>query len=123
MPRPDGTGIFYAGNLLVRNKKPHMSASENRQPEKAPAGSIPPVIRKPLGHHVCILPARGQMAPAPDRPKAAATPTKPKPEPTLEQKIADEVERRLKARTGNLLLGFILGEAFGQWWDKHHHRD
>jgi hypothetical protein len=79
--------------------------------EQAPPGAIPPVI-----HHVCLLPAK----PRPGAPKPAAV--LPKLEPTIEQKIADEVERRLNKRSDNFLLGFIIGELLGSLWDKHHRK-
>jgi hypothetical protein len=46
----------------------------------------------------------------------------PKPEPTLEQKIADEVERRLNKRGDGFILGIIFGELLGSLWDKHHRK-
>jgi hypothetical protein len=84
--------------------------------EQTPPGAIPPVIQ-----HVCVLPGKPQSTIRPAPPKPAAVPLKP--EPSLEQKIADEVERRLNKRADNFILGFIFGELLGSWFDKHHHRD
>ena len=73
---------------------------------KSPPGSIP------QNDFVCIYPAKPKSAAA----KAPVAPPKPKPEPTLEQKVADEVARRMNAEVGNFALGFL----FGWLWEKHH---
>ena len=92
---------------------------ENRQePEKAPPSSIPPTVVQPPVGHICILPAKPKPVFTPTSVKPAVAP--PKSEPTLEQKVADEVERRLRDRGGNFVLGFIIGELLSCWWDKHH---
>jgi hypothetical protein len=103
-PVPDVAGIFFAALPGAFWKETHM------RNEQAPPGAIPPVIQ-----HVCVLPAK----PRPAAPKPAALPPKPKPERTLEERIADEVERRLSDRAGNFLLGFLLGELLGSLWGKH----
>jgi hypothetical protein len=75
--------------------------------------------KSPPIEHICIYPAKSKTA-APTAVNPAAAASKQKPEPTLEQRVAGEVARRLNDRTGNFLLGFIIGELFGQWWDQHH---
>ena len=100
-----------------------MKKSENRQePEKAPPAAIPPIIVKPVESHVCILPAKPKPAFAPPSAKPPAAPPKPKPEPSLEQKVADEVERRLINQVGALALGFFVGEMVERS-SHNHHRD
>ncbi|MGH7970752.1 MAG: hypothetical protein ACREIC_18665 [Limisphaerales bacterium] len=51
--------------------------------------------------------------------KKPAPPT-PKPERSMEQRIADEVARRMNDKAGNFVLGFLIGEGLVSWWDKHH---
>jgi hypothetical protein len=102
-------GIFLPHFLVRFGKKRTMKN------EQAPSGAIPPVIQ-----HACIFPAKPQSTIRPAAPKPAAE--EAKREPTLEQKIADEVERRLNKRADNFLLGFIFGELLGSLWDKHHRK-
>jgi hypothetical protein len=92
-----------------------MPNSQNR-PEQRKSTRVPSIQSNQ--DYVCIYPAKSKPAASATIVKPPAAAPKPKPEPTLEQKVADEVERR--DRAGNLLLGFILGELFGQWWDQHH---
>jgi hypothetical protein len=82
--------------------------------QKAPTGSNPPVTHKHAGDYICIYPAK--PIPAAAKPAAAAAKT----EPTLEQKIADEVARRVNAEVGKLALGFLIGEFLSSLWHKHH---
>jgi hypothetical protein len=73
--------------------------------------------KSPSIEHVCIYPVKPKPSVSPTTVKPAAA--KPKPEPALEQRVADEVARRLNDRNNNFLLGFIIDELFGQWWDQH----
>jgi hypothetical protein len=70
--------------------------------------------------HVCVYPAKSKATVSPNTVKPAAAASKPKPESTFEQRVADEVARRLNDRAGNFALGFLLGELFGSFWEKHH---
>jgi hypothetical protein len=103
-------GFFMPSSWCVW-KETHMKN------EQALPGSIPPVIQH---GHGCVLPAKPQSTIRPAAPKPATV--RPKPEPTLEQRIADEVERRLNKRADNFLLGFIFGELLGSWFDKHNRK-
>jgi hypothetical protein len=44
----------------------------------------------------------------------------PKPEPTIEEKVAEEVERRLINQAGAFALGFFVGEMLERSWHDHH---
>ena len=86
---------------------------KNEKPLKAPPGAVPPIIPS----HVCFYPAKEKpIIPKP----APAAPPKLTPERTLEQRVADEVERRLANRGTTFALGFLLGEIAEQFWHKHH---
>ena len=83
-----------------------MYPKKSAEPQKVSPGSMSHV------EHICLYPASSKPAAT----KPVAAPPKAKPEPTLEQKVADEVARRLDDGIGNLALGFLLG-----WlWEKHH---
>jgi hypothetical protein len=91
---------------------------KNQHREQAPPGAIPPIIR-PIEHIVCILPPRPNTVAAPVQPKPAAPAAKLRPEPTVELKIANEVDRRVNERLGNLALGFLIGSAIASIFEKH----
>jgi len=74
----------------------------------------------PPVEHVCVYPAKRKPTVSPNTVKPAAVASKPKQQPTLEQRVADEVARQVNDRAGNFLLGFIIGELLGAWWEKHH---
>jgi hypothetical protein len=86
---------------------------KEKEPQKAPPGAVPPIIPR----HVCFYPAKEKRAVAKPAP---APPPEPKPERTLEQRVADEVERRLSNQAGAFALGFFVGEMVEESWRKHH---
>jgi hypothetical protein len=74
--------------------------------------------KSPSIEHLCVFPAKPNISSTAAKPAAAAS--KPKPESTFEQRAVDEAARRLNERAGNFVLGFLIGELFGEWWDQHH---
>jgi hypothetical protein len=92
---------------------------KEKEPQKAPPGAVPPIIPKPQANHVWFYPAKVNPTPAKPAPAPPQAP-KPAPERTLEQRVADEVERRLASRVGAFALGFFVGEMVEESWRKHH---
>jgi|KBSMisStandDraft_5_1062788.scaffolds.fasta_scaffold1183843_1 hypothetical protein len=104
--------LIFCRDFLVRLVTHQMKDIE---PQKAPPGAIPSVISQPRVSHVCILPAKPKACdakPAPLRPK-------PKPEPTLEERVADEVEGRVNNTVGKFAIGYLIANSL----DNFFHRD